>query len=178
MRRRLPAAAGILSAVACGITALAQNATQDVQIAANVPRFCTIQGTATPAALSTTIPVDAIGIVDTTPQTFTIANVACNAPTSVQAISERGGVKSANKSGPSFSNIINYRGSATFGTAKSTVNTGTIKGAAGQEYGDVETTAGPTRGPLVILVRPALPTSPLILGDDYHDTLRIRFDPQ
>jgi hypothetical protein len=178
MGRRTIEIAGLVAGLSCVATALAQTTSHDVQISASVSSFCAISGATSGSALSTTIPVDAQGAVDTTPQTFTVGNVVCNTATSVQATSLRGGVKSANKSGPAFTNIINYRGSATFGTAKSTVNTGTIKGAAFPEQGNVETTAGATQGPLMILIRPAQPTSPLILGDDYHDTLRITLEPQ
>lgn len=167
-----------MAGLACAVSALAQAPQQDVSVSATVGSYCTINGSAAPSALSTTIPVSSTGIVDTTPQTFTVTDVVCNTPTSVMASSVEGGIKSANKSGPLFTNIINYRGSATFGTAKSTVNTGTLKGAAGPELGDVETTAGATKGPLTILIRPAQPTSPLMLGNDYHDTLRITLTPQ
>ena len=163
---------------ACAATALAQSAQQDVAITAAVPKSCTIDGSATPGALATTIPVDGQGVVDTTIQTFDAGHVVCNAPTSVLATSVRGGVKSATKSGPDFTNIINYRGTATFGTAKSTINTGTQKGAAGPEAGPADVTAGPTQGPLTIQIRPAQPTSPLVLGSDYNDVLRITLTPE
>ncbi len=170
--------AAFLLAGACAATALAQSAQQDLAITAAVPRFCTINGSATGGPINTVIPVDGNGVVDTTPQNFSVGNVVCNAPTSVEAKSLNGGVKSANKSGPDFTNIINYRGTATFGTAKSTINTGTLKGAAGPEAGPPDATAGPTQGALQIQVRPAQPTSPLILGSDYNDVLRITLTPQ
>jgi hypothetical protein len=174
-----------LMAVAIGIagaaTAFAQGAQQDVNVQADVPIYCRIDGQVNPAAINTTIPVDAVGIVDTTPQTFTLSNVVCNSATSVQVTSTQGGVKSTTKAssvGPGFTNIINYRGSAEFGTAKSTVNTGTVKGAIGPETGNTETTVGATRGDVTILIRPAQPTSPLVMGDDYSDTLRVTLTPQ
>jgi hypothetical protein len=155
-----------LMAVAIGIagaaTAFAQGAQQDVNVQADVPIYCRIDGQVNPSAINTTI-------------------VVCNSATSVQVTSTQGGVKSTTKAssvGPGFTNIINYRGSAEFGTAKSTVNTGTVKGAIGPETGNTETTVGATRGDVTILIRPAQPTSPLVMGDDYSDTLRVTLTPQ
>jgi hypothetical protein len=177
MRGPILISASVVAGLACVATALAQGATQDLAITATVARYCMIKGAAAPAALNTTIPVNSIGLVDTTLQTFTIADVACNGPTVVQAHSVKGGLKGSVKSGPLFTNIINYRGSATFGTAKSTVNTGAIKGAAGPEFGTTETTSGPTRGPMVITILPDQPPTPLMHGNDYEDTLRVTLTP-
>lgn len=173
-------AASVVVACAGMATAYAQSAQQDISISGVVPIYCSIDGQANPAAINTTIPVDANGIVDVTPQSFVVSNVVCNAPTDVHVVSMRGGIKASTKVssvGPGFTNIINYRGSAEFGTAKSMINTGVTKGAVGPEPGDVETTAGPHKGPLTIQIRPAQPTSPLVMDSNYSDVLRVTLTP-
>jgi hypothetical protein len=159
------------------MTALAQGAQQELGVSAQVPPSCTINGAPTQAALDTVINVDALGMIDTTPQTFTVPSVTCNVTANVVATSQRGGAKASNKSGPDFTNIINYRGTATFGSASSTINTGTQKGADGPEAGNISSTGGPTRGNLTITVRPTHTTTPIIHGTDFHDTLRIILTP-
>lgn len=178
MRRTILAVAMAAATGAALLGAVAQGADQDMQISASVPGYCTVGGTHSPTKLSTSIPVDAAGSVDTTLQTFTVGSVVCNTPTNLTATSMRGGVKSATKVGSSgLTNIINYKGTATFGTAKSTINTGATKGASGPETGNTATTAGPTSGNLTITILPDQPTSPLALGSDYWDTLRVDLIP-
>lgn len=177
MRKAIVAAA-LTSAALAGVAGAARGADQDVQILATVPGFCTIAGGHTATKLATTIPVDSAGRIDTTQRSFSVASVVCNTSTSITATSMRGGVKSATKVGSSgFTNIINYKGTATFGTAKSTINTGTLKGANGPETGSTATTAGPQAGTLTITIVPDQATSPLAAGIDYWDTLRIDLVP-
>ena len=177
MRRARLLCAAVGVTLAGALTALAQGAQQELGISAQIPPACTINGAPTQTALDTVINVDAIGMIDTTPQTFTVPTVTCNVTANVVATSQRGGAKGSNKSGPDFTNIINYRGTATFGTATSTINTGTQKGADGPEAGNIASTGGPTHGNLTITVRPTHTTTPLIHGTDFHDTLRITLTP-
>lgn len=178
MRRTIIAATAIAATSAALLGAVARGADQDLQISATVPGYCTIGGTHNPTKLTTSIPVSPTGTVDTSLQTFTVNSVVCNTPTSLTATSMRGGVKSATKVGTSgFTNIINYKGTATFGTAKSTINTGSQKGATGPETGSTATTTGATSGDLTITILPDQPTSPLALGSDYWDTLRVDLVP-
>jgi spore coat protein U-like protein len=177
MSRALKIAAAAAASAACAITALAQTATQDVQVSATVGNACTINGQSNPAAINTTIPVDALGQVDTTQQVFTIPNVVCNTPTDLLATSMNGGVRSASPAPKGFTNIINYRGVATYGTAKSIINTAG-GGAKGPEAGNVDSTSSATNGNLVIRVTPRQPGRPLVSGTDYEDTLRVTLTPQ
>ena len=177
MGRALKFAAAVAASAACAITAIAQNASQDVQVNAFVGTGCSINGTASPTDINTTIPVDALGQVDTTLQQFTVPNVVCNTPTDLQATSMNGGVRSANPAPKGFTNIINYRGVALYGGAKSVIGTAG-GGAAGPEPGNVDSTAGSTNGNLVIRVTPRQPANPLVSGTDYQDTLRVTLTPQ
>lgn len=167
----------IVSVASAG-NAFAQAATQDINISATVPKYCTIGGAANPAALNTTIPVSATGSVTTTTQNFPVASVVCNTATDVLATSVSGGVKSATSAGPGFTNIINYTGVATFGAATSTINTATVGTATASEAGNVAATGGATAGTLSIAVTPAQPASPLIAATDYSDVLRVTLTPQ
>jgi hypothetical protein len=177
MRRALLSCAAVGVTSACAFTVFAQGAQQEVTVGAQVPPYCAIAGAASQAALNTVINVDPLGMVDTTPQVFTVPSVVCNVSANVLATSQRGGAKASNKSGPQFTNIINYRGTAAFGSASSTINTGALKGADGPEPGNLATTAGPASGTLTITVRPTHTTTPIIHGTDFHDTLRITLTP-
>ena len=119
--------------MAASSAAFAQAATQDVNITATVPKYCSVAGSATPTALNTTIPVSATGTVTTTAQNFTVNSVVCNTAADVVATSVSGGVRSATAAPSGFTNIINYTGVAAFGSASSTVNTATVPAAAGAE---------------------------------------------
>lgn len=172
------AAALAAASLATASGAFAQAATQDLNITASVPKYCTVNGSATPAALNTTIPVSATGTVTTTAQNFTVNNVTCNVATNVVATSTGGGVKSATSAPSGFTNIIDYTGAATFGSATSTVNTASTPAAAGAEVGNTAATTGAVSGNLTISVTPAQPTNPLISATDYSDTLRVTLTPQ
>lgn len=177
MSRHFRLAAFGVTTVALIGTAVAQSAQQELGISASVPRYCAIAGTATPAAINTTIPISAFGKVDTKQQTFTVANVVCNSSIELVAQSVNGGVKSASKAGTGFTNFFNYRGSAQFGKATSTINSAKQKTATGPETGNVAATSKATRGSLIIRIRPAQPALPLVSGTDYNDTLRITLTP-
>lgn len=164
--------------MAAANSAFAQAATQDVNITATVPKYCTVGGSATPTALNTTIPVSASGVVTTTTQNFTVNSVVCNTAADVVATSVAGGVRSATAAASGFTNIIDYTGVAAFGTATSTINTATVPAAAGAEAGNTAATGGATAGNLTISVTPVQPATPLMAGTDYSDTLRITLTPQ
>ena len=156
--------------------AVAQSATQDVNINATVPASCSIGGAASPAALNATVPVSPTGSVSTTAIPFTVNNVVCNTAANVQATSQGGGVKTGGTPPAGFSNIIDYTGSATFGGATSTVNTQDNPAATGAEAGNTGQTNGAASGSLSISVTPKTPSSPLIPGT-YTDTLRVTITP-
>lgn len=158
--------------------ALAQAATQDINITAVVPKFCTVGGSFTPAAINTTFTISSSGAVTTTTQNFPIASVVCNTATDVVATSQSGGVRSATAAASGFTNIINYTGVATLGTAVSTINTATVPAAAAAEAGNTAATAGAVSGSLVVDITPASPALPLMAATDYADTLRITLTPQ
>lgn len=166
----------IMTAAMLGLTAtgaLAQTATQDVNITATVPKFCTIGGITNPAALNSTVPVSATGVVTTTQISHTVANATCNTAADVVATSQSGGIKSATAAASGFTNIINYTGAATFGPATSTINTATNPAATAAEAGNTGDTLGAVTGNLTITIDPVQPGSPLMAATDYADVLRV-----
>lgn len=158
-------------------TALAQGAQQEVQLTANVPSSCKLDGTSTPSAVNMTIPIDAAGNINTAQQTFVVNQVVCTTSTSIMATSMRGGVKSAANPGSAFTNIINYKSTVHFGKAKSSLNTATVPTANGPESGTSDSTNRPQSGALIIHVSPLASTLPLAGGSDYSDTMRITLTP-
>lgn len=166
----------IMTAAILGLTAsgaAAQTATQDVNITAEVPKFCTIAGITGPAALNSTVPVSATGVVTTTLISHTVANATCNTAADVIATSQSGGIKSATSAASGFTNIIDYTGSATLGAATSSINTVTAPAAAGSEAGNTADTGGAVTGNLTITITPAQPSVPLMAAADYADVLRV-----
>lgn len=158
--------------------AFAQAATQDIDITATVPGYCRINGSATPGNLSATVPVDAVGAVTTTAIPFTVTNVVCNTASNVLAELQSGGVKSAAAATAPFTNIINYTGAATLGSATSTINTATVATASAAEAGNTASTGGAVSGSLSISVTPhaASAAAPLVAGS-YSDVLRVTLTP-
>lgn len=156
----------------------AQSASQDVNISATVPAFCSV----TPATLSATVPVNAAtGAVNTTAIAVTTAStgpvVTCNTAANVKAASVSGGVKNATTAPSGFSNVINYTGTATLGSTVATIDTSATAGAAGLEEGTAVSTGAAVSAGLAITVTPQASTSPLIPGS-YSDILRVTITPQ
>jgi hypothetical protein len=157
--------------------AFAQAATQDVDISATVPGYCRIAGADAPGALAATVPVDQVGVVDTTAIPFSVTGVVCNTATDVQVSSQSGGVKGPATAPSGFSKIIDYTGSATLGSATSSIDTSTAPAAASVETGAAASTAGAVAGNLSVSVTPQTPANPLVAGA-YTDTLRVTLTPQ
>jgi hypothetical protein len=159
--------------------ALAQTATQDINISATVNSACTINNAATGTADTAVIPITAAGNVNTasiTPTNAPYANVACNAPSNLQLTSLNGGVKNATTAS-GFTNIINYTASATWHGVTATIDTSTTAGATGSESGTAEPVATAFSGSLSVSITPLSNSLPLVQGS-YTDTLRITLTPQ
>lgn len=143
-----------------------------------VAKVCTIGGVATPTNDTASIPISALGAVNTTPIMRSYANAACNTPSNVQLTSQSGAVIRGGAPPTGFTNLINYSASAGFSGATATVDTSTIGGATGPESGTVASTSGVTpSGSLSLTIVPKTSTQPLISGS-YSDTLRISITPQ
>jgi len=161
-----------------GSGALTQLVSRAFTITGTVAKACTIGGVASPTDDAATIPVNAMGVVNTAVITKSYLTVVCNALTNLQATSLSGGVKRAAAAPGGFSHIINYSAVATFGGATSTVNTATVATAVAAEAGSIGTTSSATSsGTLGVTITPQAPGQPLVSGS-YSDVLRIELTPQ
>ena len=176
MKKVIISAAVSVVAMAAASAALAQSATQDVNLTASVPKTCAVGGSATPGALSYKV-TKTDGSVDTTLKSFTVTSVICNTTADVVATSNSGGVVSATTPATGFTNIIDYIGSATFGGQTSTIDTSSTATATGPEAGNKATTTAATTGSLTITVAPSTPVKPLMAATDYSDTLSVKLSP-
>lgn len=147
-------------------------------VTGTVAKVCTIGGVATPASDTATIPISAIGAVNTTPIVRSYANAACNTPSNLQLTSQSGAVVRSGAPPSGFTNIINYSASAGFSGATATLDTSTTASATGPESGTAVSTSGTTpSGSLSLTIVPKASSQPLIAGS-YSDTLRITITPQ
>jgi hypothetical protein len=147
-------------------------------VTGTVNKACTIGGVYTPTADAATIPVSAVGVVNTTLISKSYATVVCNVLSNVQASSQSGAVKSAATAPSGFTNLINYSATATYSGASSTINTATIATATGVEAGTISATTSATpSGTLSVTITPQTPASKLVKGS-YSDTLRVTITPQ
>ncbi|MBS0243643.1 MAG: hypothetical protein JSS20_15815 [Proteobacteria bacterium] len=173
--------AGLVAFTLLGTQAAnAQTATQDIDITANVLKACTVNNAPTGTAGSATIPVSAAGAVSTTAITPTgspFANVACNAPSTLQLTSLSGGVKNATTPGSGFTNIIDYQATATWNSVTASIDTSTVAGATGSEAGTAQSVATSNSGNLTVSITPLANSLPLVTGS-YSDTLRVTLTPQ
>lgn len=179
MLRLLATTAMILCVMTMARPAMAQTATQDINISALVPKSCTIENVAAGAVDTATIAITAAGAVDTSPVTPTsspYANVACNTPSDLQLTSLSGAVINAS-SLAGFTNIIDYTASATWHGVTATLNTATAPAAAGAESGTAQPVATGFSGALSVLITPTANTLPLVQGA-YADTLSVTLTPQ
>ncbi|MDX2308138.1 MAG: hypothetical protein NW216_07870 [Hyphomicrobium sp.] len=177
MRTKLSLLIMTVASFALAGASLAQTATQDINLSANVSSYCTIADITNPAALTAAIPVTE-GVVDTTDITNTIASVACNSPADIVATSLSGGVTTGGAAPTGTTNVLNYTGVATFAGATSTIDTSATAGAAGSEAGNTATTANAATGNLVVTVTPAQPSLPLAPSAAYADTLQVTLTAQ
>lgn len=147
-------------------------------VSGSVAQVCTIGGVATPSSDTATIPISAVGAVNTTPIVRSYANAACNTPSNLQLTSQSGAVVRAGAPPSGFTNLINYSASAGFSGATATLDTSTVSGATGAESGTAASTTGTTpSGSLSLTIIPKPSSLPLISGS-YSDTLRITLTPQ
>jgi hypothetical protein len=179
MQRVVCAMAIACTLMACS-DAVAQAATQDINITATVAGVCTIGGLATGSPGSAVIPTPS-GTVDVTPITpigSPFANVVCNGPSTLLLTSLNGGVVNS-ASGTGFDRIINYSASATWNSVIASINTATNPAASigGNESGSPAAVATAGSGSLSVTITPLANAQPLIAGS-YSDTLRITLTPQ
>lgn len=169
----------LLLALSWSSAALAQTATQDIQISAQVNATCTINNAATGGVSTATIGITAAGAVDTsivTPSGSPFANVACNAPSNLRLTSQSGGVKTAAAAVTGFTGRINYTASATWNSVTASIDT-SLAGASGPYLGVIAPVATAHSGSLSVSITPTANAQPLLAGT-YSDILRVTLVPQ
>lgn len=159
------------------ITAL-PGAAPTLSVTADVAKSCTIDGVATPAADSATIPILSDGSVNTSAIPKSYTNGECTAPANLLLTSQTGAVLTGATAPSGFTNKINYSVSATFSGASASLNTASNPAASGPESGTAAGTSGAIpSGTLAVTITPQSSASPLVSGS-YSDTLRITITPQ
>lgn len=166
-------------ALSCPAVCMAQTATQDIQISAQVNATCTINNAANGGVSTATIGITAAGAVNTStvvPSGSPFANVACNAPSNLRLTSQSGGVKTASAAVTGFAGRINYTASATWNSVTANIDT-SLAGATGPYQGANAPVATAFSGSLSVSITPTANTEPLLAGT-YSDTLRVTLIPQ
>jgi hypothetical protein len=177
--------AGLFTALALVIAlavssdrAMAQSASQSIQITATVGNACAINGNSS-SSDTATIPIDATGnvVVGTiTPLNSPYANVSCNAPSTLQLKSLQGGVKNSTSPSSGYTNIIDYQATATWNGVTASIDTTSTAGATGAEIGTAKIVSAGS-GSLAVTISPIANTQPLESGV-YSDTLVVLLTPQ
>ena len=157
--------------------AMAQSASQDINLSANVGKFCTIGGSATPTAIAKTISTTSTGGVVTTPIPVSIGAVVCNTASNVQLKSTNGALIGG-PSASGFVNYINYSATATIGSVAASVNANSTTGTSVP----IAPTASPTGGAtsdasVTVTITPVTNPLPLTAHNLYADILTVVVSP-
>jgi len=174
---RVFAAIAAMTMLGC-LVSNAQAASQVINLSATVPGYCTVGGSATPAAVSATVPVLADGFPNTSAITVTgIGQVACNENVILSLVSTNGGLTTAG-SATGFSNRIDYSATATYaGGTGSTVTLPVTNGTAGASAtGTTSTVGASATQALSVTVTPSTSANSLVIGN-YADVLTLTFTP-
>ena len=180
--RMLAAVAAAMAMMGAG-GAFAQSATQNINLSATVAGFCTIDGLASGATRSGTVPASSIVNGQATSASVSIGSdspAVCNTNTLIQIKSQKNGLTSATAASGSFTNKIHYTATATFNGATDTYNTATPSASAGVFDTGTSTTSGAASGNLAIAVTTQSTTagSYLVAATDYSDVLTVQLTPQ
>jgi hypothetical protein len=149
--------------------AFAQAATQNINLNATVADYCSINGSATGAAVSRTITVTN-GTVDTSAlPVVSVANVACSKISDLQLSTTNTGLTGPGAAA-GFQNVIHYTAVASFDGAAPSLNTSSASSATAA-------TTGAATGTLTVNITPNANASPMRTGS-YADTLVVTLTPQ
>jgi hypothetical protein len=179
----------LLLAGAAVIPAFAWAADQNINLTANVTKFCVftaVPGFTNPvnasgvASLGTstvaiTNGATSAGIMNDFAFTFT-ANATCNAPSKFHLTSIGNGLKNGSVAVPGFLNVINYQASGKFNNGIASQLT--TNGAAGPLVSVDRATATAISGSVVVDFNASLNTAAPLLAGTYTDTLRLTLTPQ
>lgn len=165
--------------VATATSALAQTATQDVNLSATVAGFCTIDGSNTGAARSATVTPTTNGQVAAGSVTITGSDspVVCNQNTRIQLRSAQAGLTGPGSPTGSFINKIHYTATATANAVTESINTTSATANVFTSPG-TSSTAGAFSGVLALSISTlATPSGSYLLPGSYSDTLTVQLTP-
>jgi hypothetical protein len=173
----------IVTATVCSVLAFgssplsAQSITTDLAIRAVVPKYCTVGGRIGPIVLRVTFRVDAGGLVDARPQTFTIPDVVCNAPATLAISSTHGGAQPSGTTPVSFTNTarLDWTATARFGNASAVLE---ASATGSPQQAPSGTTGTPTLGTVLIEVAPKASPAQLQAPSVWVDELRVVLVPR
>jgi len=177
--KKLIISAAVLAATATG--ALAQTATQDVNLSAQVNGFCTIGTSNTGAVLTGTVSPTTNGQVGAGSVTLSGApgTVVCNTNAAIGIQSLSNGLTGPGSPSGDFINKIHYTATAAIGSASAAITTtGTVTGPTSGTAATT-TTGAFSAGSLDIAINTiATASNQYLLPGTYTDTLRITLTPQ
>ena len=153
-------------------------ATQSVNLTATVGGYCTIDGAATGAVRSATVPV-ANGVVTpgNLPIGGTSGSVICTSNAKIQLTSVKAGLTNSVAAADPFVNKIHYTATASYSGTTETINTATA--TANTPTAGTITGGGPqTSTPLVLAVNiTATPSGKYLANGTFDDTLIVTLSP-
>lgn len=151
-------------------SALAQTATQNINLNATVTDFCSIAGAATGAVQTRTITVTNGNVVTAPLSQVSVASVACTKISNLTLTTTNTGLTTAGSNG-SFQNVIHYTAAASFAGAAPTLVTSSATTAT------AATNTGANGGTLTVDITPSANTLPMLAGN-YADVLVVTLTPQ
>jgi hypothetical protein len=166
---KLASAAGVALALS-SVSAMAQTATQNIQLNAVVTDFCSIAGTASGALQNRTITVTNGNVATAALAQVSVNSVACTKISNLTLTTTNTGLTTAGSNG-SFQNVIHYSAAASFAGAAPTLNTSSATSAT------AATNTGANGGTLTVDITPIANTLPMLAGN-YADVLVVTLTPQ
>jgi hypothetical protein len=152
---------------------LAIAASQDIQLTATVPGYCSISSADTPAAVVQDLVVDSTGRISTQPVSLNFP-VTCNKASSLSLSTTNKGLRGPDA--PYFEKVINYSVQADGVFGGLAMQTDSYQtGSDGQSIHKVSSENG-VDGFVSIKVTPFANVIPLAAGS-YSDTLRVTISP-
>ena len=173
--KKIIAASVVLAAMSSG--AMAQ-ATQDVNLSATVPAFCSIDGGSTTTARS----ADATSQISNgrvTGAVLTITGAAgvgvCNVASLITLTSEKAGLRSSTTATGDFVNRIDYIASATFGSQTNTLDSSSA--AAGTPTAPTSVTGANAGDVTIAITTTSTPSGKYLVPGGYADKLTVTSIP-
>ncbi|MDX2158590.1 MAG: hypothetical protein SFW09_18985 [Hyphomicrobiaceae bacterium] len=163
--------AAILALPLLGNAALAQSATQNINLSATVADYCSIGGAASGTAVNRSITVTNGTVSTSALSAVTVGSVVCTKISDVTLATTNTGLTTATAPNASFQNVIHYTAAASFAGATPSLDTSAATSAT------AATNTGANLGTLTVNITPQANTLPMLTGA-YADVLVVTLTPQ